>query len=414
MKRLLVLFAFGVFALGAAVLPGLQNAQAQAACFGETGFCIGNSSFNGYYNARGGMNTFGPPISREFTFLGFRVQFFQGHIMQLMPNGSVATMNLLDEGLMPVSHVNTSTFPAPDRTIVGNTPTVNEPNYAERIVEYIRRNAPNEFDGRPVRFFDRFMTTVDLASAFPAGGGSPSLLPLLNLEIWGSVTSAPMVEPRNASFIYQRFQRSIMHYRDACRCTERILLADWFKTVFTGQGLPGDLAEEMVRSPFYLQWSPGSARWLARPDELPSTDLTNAFVPDLPGYPTPPAASGPAQPPSLVPQPAPAPIGAVVKPSIKLTLSEDRVNKGEEFTIRLEAEAEGGVAALWWWATDTDDEELRDTHTFDCNGATPCRQSWKAHTDDEGRLEIHAMSRDNAGRESEEVTLELRVRASTS
>ena len=110
-----------------------------------------------------------------------------------------------------------------------------------------------------------------------------ALKPLLALEIWGAPTSRPMRDPTNQTFVYQRFQRSIMHYRDACACTERILLADWFKNVITGQDLPFDLMQQMYDSPFRNQWAPGSPYGLARPGALPESDFTNAFVPNSPG-----------------------------------------------------------------------------------------------------------------------------------
>jgi hypothetical protein len=282
MRRLAILMAFVVIAVGAAVVPGEDTAEAQPLCFNETGFCINNPAFQNYFNARGGVRTFGPPISREFTFLGFRVQFYQGHIMQIMPNGGVATMNLLDPGLMPVTRVNQSTFPAADPGLVGRTPPATD---LPRLLDFIRDNAPEDFAGQPVRYWTTFVTTVPPEAL---AGTPPQLAPGFNLEIWGSVTSGPMVDPSNAGFIYQRFQRSIMHYRDVCRCTERILLADWFKTVILGTA-PGDLAEDMATSPYINQWRPGAERWLARPSELPTTDLTMAFTPEF-GFAQPPPA----------------------------------------------------------------------------------------------------------------------------
>ena len=279
MKRLALLIGFLAVAAGAALGPTDHTTRAQANCFPQSGFCISNPAFQTYFDLRGRVETFGYPISREFTFLGFRVQFFQGHIMQLMPDGRVATMNLLQQGLMPVTRVNGSVFPAEDPALLAEAPSVGQPNYAERIVEFIRRNAPNEFNGRPVRFFDTFISTVGLATAFPGGGGDPALLPLLNLEIWGAVTSRPLADPTNPDFIYQRYQRSIMHYRESCRCTERILLADWFKTVITGQGLPPDLAQEMASSPFIGQYDNAQSNGVARPAELPNTDMRFAFEP---------------------------------------------------------------------------------------------------------------------------------------
>ncbi|MDP8922066.1 MAG: hypothetical protein M3O34_04220, partial [Chloroflexota bacterium] len=177
----------------------------------------------------------------------------------------------------PATHVNGSTFPAPDPAVIAETPRVTDPNYAREIVEFTRQNAPNQFNGRPVRFFDTFVNTVDPAAAFPGTTPDPALLPLLNLEIWGAVTSRPMADPSNPDFVYQRFQRGIMHYRQDCGCTERILLADWFKTVITGQGLPSDLAADMAGSPFLRQYDNRQPNGVARPAELPNTDMRFAF-----------------------------------------------------------------------------------------------------------------------------------------
>ncbi|MFN0074148.1 MAG: hypothetical protein ACKVVP_21925 [Chloroflexota bacterium] len=257
--------------------PPPGNVPRDERYFSNTGFRINNDRFWEYYNLRGRHNSFGYPVSREFTFMGFTVQFFQGHIMQLRPDGSVGSMNLLQEDIMPATRVNGSTFPASDPALTGSAPQVGSATYATDVVEFTRRNAPNEFNGKPVGFFDRFMGTVDLATAFPGGGGNANLLPLLNLEIWGVPTSRPQADPSNPSFVYQRFQRSIMHYQDSCRCTERILLADWFRTVLTGQGLPGDLSADMANSPFYLQYDNNQANGVARPAQLPNTDMRFAF-----------------------------------------------------------------------------------------------------------------------------------------
>lgn len=257
--------------------PPPGNVPRDERYFSNTGFRISNDRFWEYYNLRGRHNSFGYPISREFTFMGFTVQFFQGHILQLRPDGSVGSMNLLQEDIMPATRVNGSTFPANDPQLTGSAPQVGSPTYATDVVEFTRRNAPNDFNGRPVRFFDRFMGTVDLATAFPGGGGNASLLPLLNLEIWGVPTSRPQVDPSNSGFIYQRFQRSIMHYQESCQCTERILLADWFRTVLTGQGLPGDLSADMATSPFYLQYDNSQENGVARPAQLPNTNMRFAF-----------------------------------------------------------------------------------------------------------------------------------------
>src|SRR5688572_10634616 len=76
--------------------------------FAQTGFGIRNDRFWEFFNGYGGVNTFGYPISREFQFLGFNVQFFQRQIMQQWADGSVHTMNLLDPELMPYTRINGS------------------------------------------------------------------------------------------------------------------------------------------------------------------------------------------------------------------------------------------------------------------------------------------------------------------
>jgi hypothetical protein len=270
-----------VLALVVVALPPAGRAQAQVDCFAESGFCIDHPAFQEYFRLRGGVRTFGYPISRQFRFLGFPVQFFQGQVMQLRPDGRVVTLNLLEEGLMPATRINGSVFPPADAALLAEAPRVGDPAYADRIVDFTRANAPNEWGGWPVRFFDTFMGTVDLATAFPGGGGDRALLPLLNLEIWGAATSRPTADPANPNFVYQRYQRAIMHYRAECGCTERILLADWFKSVITGSNLPSDL-EQQARaddSPFLFQYCPGAERWLCQPQRLPDTDLTLAFEP---------------------------------------------------------------------------------------------------------------------------------------
>jgi len=402
MKRVIILFAFLALITGAALWPSGQSTEAQGTCFNETGFCIRNAAFQEYFNLRGGSKTFGFPISREFTFLGFQVQFFQGHIMQLLPDGRVTTMNLLQEGLMPVTRVNGSTFPGNDAGMGSSAPQVGQANYADAVVEFVRANAPNEFNGQPTNFFNTFVNTVDLATAFPGGGGNPALLPLLNLEIWGVPTSRPGADPANGSFIYQRFQKSIMHYQGSCRCTERILLANWFKTVITGDGLPGDLAEQMAGTPFIRQYSPNSPNWLARPAELSSTNMTNAFAPDLggPGPAVPPPPSGPTS------TPAPTVSGDAL-PTVSIQVDDDRIDPGETMTFTIIARDDKGLDWIEWREVEDDanndnddpdfDPVLRERHRFDCDNQVECAQVWRVSPTVAGDHVIEARARDNAG-----------------
>jgi polysaccharide biosynthesis protein PslG len=184
---------------------------------------------------------------------------------------------LLDPGLMPYTRINGSTFPAPDPTIVSQTPSVNDPDYATKIIQFTQDNAPDVFQGAEVNYFQTFSSTVTYADAFPNGDGPESLVPLLNLQIWGAPTSQPAPDPSNANFVYQRFQRGIMHYDRACNCTQGLLLADYLKAILTGQNLPPDLEAQARTSRYYRQYAPGSPSSIARPAELVGSDLSNAF-----------------------------------------------------------------------------------------------------------------------------------------
>ena len=83
--------------------------------FDQTGFRIDDDTFWAYFGQRGGVHTFGYPVSRDFPLLGFQVQIFQRVVMQRQPDGTVRTMNLLDEGLLPYTRINGSSSRRPIR-----------------------------------------------------------------------------------------------------------------------------------------------------------------------------------------------------------------------------------------------------------------------------------------------------------
>ena len=142
----------------------------------------------------------------------------------------------------------------------------------------MRRNAPETFNGQPVRFFSTFNSTVTRTRRSAGGVGDPSLLPLINLEIWGVPTSLPAQDPNNGGFIYQRFQRGIMHYDAACRCTQGLLLADYFKALLTGENLPADLGPRPQAARSCASTPPTARPGCVEPAALPGTDLTAAFT----------------------------------------------------------------------------------------------------------------------------------------
>jgi hypothetical protein len=273
--RLVVLLAL----VGAAMVPSANVvAQTDERFFSQTNFRIDTDPFWNFFQSRGGVRTFGYPVSRTFRLDGFQVQIFQRIVMQLQPDNSVATLNLLDQGLLPYTRINGSTFPAPDQSVIAQSPPPSDPDYANKIVQFVQAQAPDTVGSDQVNFGTTFNTTVTLADAPDA---PESLLPLFNLQIWGAPTSKPAVDPANNNFIYLRFQRGIMHYDRGCNCTQGLLLADYLKSLLTGQNLPGDLLQQAQadRSRFLNQYAPGQPLSIARPGELPGSDLTNAFVP---------------------------------------------------------------------------------------------------------------------------------------
>jgi hypothetical protein len=283
--------------------------------FAQTGFRIDQDAFWDYFQKRGGVNTFGYPVSETFTLLGTRVQMFQRLVMQLHPDGSVGTLNLLDAGLLPFTHINGSTFPASDPALAGQTPSPSDPNYLSMVIRFVQANAPDSFDGHQVNFSQTFFTTVPLAGAFPDGppDNATPLMAGFDLEMWGLPTSRPTYDPTNKNFIYQRFQRGIMHYDAGCNCTHGLLLADYLKALLLNQNLPLDLAADARGSTLLAQWAPGKSNALARPGELSGTDLTNAFV-NVAGS-APPAAAQPTSAPLLAAT-SPRPSGAAATPAV--------------------------------------------------------------------------------------------------
>jgi hypothetical protein len=255
-------------ALLASMLPAsLATAgQPDPRLFEQTGYRIDNDAFWDYFQRRGGARSFGLPVSRALPMLGCTTQFFQRLVMQRCGDAGVGTLNLLDEGLLPYTSFNGSVVPAPDAALKLATPRPGDPEYGSKVVDFVRKNAPDMFEGEPVRFGQTFFETLSPAAA---GTNDPNLLGLLDLEIWGAPTSLPARDPGNGGFIYQRFQRGIMHYDRACGCTQGLLLADYLKAVITGENLPGDLEAQARSSPLYR-----SAVDRPAPD---ATDFDGAF-----------------------------------------------------------------------------------------------------------------------------------------
>src|SRR5438445_8064439 len=129
-RRSASLFATGLLLLASLASPAASFAQAQdeaqadARLFTQTGYRIDRDSFWDYFSHRGGVTTFGYPVSHDFQFEGCTAQFFQRIVMQQCGTSGVGTMNLLDDGLLPYTHMNGSTFPASDSTLTATAPKV--------------------------------------------------------------------------------------------------------------------------------------------------------------------------------------------------------------------------------------------------------------------------------------------------
>ena len=243
--------------------------------FAQTGFQVDNDAIWSYFQARGQIDIFGYPISRRFLFLGCQTQMFQRQIVQICADGQPRLMNVLDADLFPYTRVNGSTFPAADPGVKQATPPVSDPSYSSKIIDFVHAVAPDDALGQPVRFGQKFFTTV---SASVAGSSAPGIQALLDLEVWGAPISKPTADPKNKGFIYQRFQRGIMHYMADQQTTQTILVADYLKEILTNaQDLPADLRQEAQGSRLFGQYCPQQPNWVCRPKDLPATDLTGAF-----------------------------------------------------------------------------------------------------------------------------------------
>jgi hypothetical protein len=241
-----------------------------------TGYAIAGPYLD-YFEHRGGLRTFGYPISRPFSLQGSQVQFFQRRVLQLQPNGTMGQLNLLDPEYMPYTQINNASFPPDDPGLTQGLPSPGSPNYANQILQYIQSTTPNQWQGLPVNFGAAYVSTVSLHDAFPTGRPNAALLPGIDLELWGLPTSLPSADPNNHNFVYQRFQRGIMQFDASTGATQALLLGDYFKSIIIGANLPADLSQEAQASPFYKQYAPGQPGWVARPDQLPNTVLAFAF-----------------------------------------------------------------------------------------------------------------------------------------
>jgi hypothetical protein len=238
--------------------------------FDETGYRIDNDAIWSYFRARGRVPVFGFPVSRPFVLLGCEVQIFQRQVAQACAGRGVTLMNILDPDIFPYERINGSGLPPPDAGLKADTPAVGSAGYDTAIVDFVRSNAPDAFDGESVGFSRTFFGLITAAIA-----GTDN--PLINLEVWGAPISRPQRDPLNDKFVYQRFQRGVMHFDAASGRTQGLLLADYLKAILRGRDVPTDLGQAARGSKYFGQYCPDKTRYICRPGDLAATDLTYAF-----------------------------------------------------------------------------------------------------------------------------------------
>ena len=67
--------------------------------------------------------------------------------LQLRPDGAVAMMNVLDDGMLPYTTINGSTFPASDPEVIKRQPKVGEPDYHEKALQFVQGQRPRHLAG---------------------------------------------------------------------------------------------------------------------------------------------------------------------------------------------------------------------------------------------------------------------------
>ena len=280
--------ALAITLILAAVLGQSSMATAQQttplnqdpAFFPATGYRVNSPAVLDYFQRHGGARTFGYPVSSEFPLLGQRVQLFQRALLQVDADSNVQPLDILSSDILPITHIDGLSLPAVDPDIVASAPSPDAPDYPTQALAFINVFVPDSWNGQPVNFQTTFLNTVTCEDAFGSDPCDPTQLPAMDLEMWGLPTSQPTSDPLNSDFVYQRFQRGIMHFSRTSGLTQGLLLGDWLKRVMVGVDLSPDLNPEVRQSRFFAQYAPSRPLALDRPTDLPDTSLAQAFRSD--------------------------------------------------------------------------------------------------------------------------------------
>src|SRR5260221_9397714 len=157
---------------------------------------------------------------------------------------------------MPLTRIDGLNLPPADPELLAAAPVPGGDDYVTQALAFINVYVPDEWNGLPVNFQSTFVNIVGCGDAFGADRCDPSLLPAFALELWGVPTSLPTTDPLNSEFVYQRFQKGIMHFSRATGFTQGLLIGDWLKRIMIGVDLSGDMGTDVRRSRFYAQYAP--------------------------------------------------------------------------------------------------------------------------------------------------------------
>src|SRR6185437_14800824 len=89
------LFVGGVLGQASMVTAQPDTPSVDPAFFPATGYRISSPAVLDFFQHRGGVRTFGYPVSNEFPLLGKRVQLFQRALVELDSDGTVSLANIL-------------------------------------------------------------------------------------------------------------------------------------------------------------------------------------------------------------------------------------------------------------------------------------------------------------------------------
>lgn len=267
-----------------------SQSAADARFFPETGIRIEDPSIWEYFSSRGGLATFGYPISYSFWLLGMKVQVFQRHVIHLRADGSVGVLDLLGEDFLPYVRFDGSVVPAADPAYLREAPP---PARTEERLAYLRERVPEIWQEVPIGFLGSYLGAAGSfgAHAEDSGGLNDDEALARAFEVWGYPTSAPGLDENNHDWVYQRFQRGVFRYDLRQGRMDALLAGEYFKALLTGANLPPDLEADARSSRFYRQFQPAAPNGVARPADLPASNLLGAFVGLPPASLAPPALS---------------------------------------------------------------------------------------------------------------------------